>query len=234
MPAALTSAQFPFLSGLGTKARQELSALPLLRVTGHAPLLRRADPANGVYLVAGGLLRVYYISPDGREATLYRVQAGGTCVLALTATLSAEPYPAWVQAGPSGATFVRVPGELFHQLFQEEPPFRAFVFQALSGRVFELMLALEEAGSVRVEQRVARYLLRAQAADGTVRITQTGLASELGTAREVVFRALRALAERGLLATGRGRIRVLDAAGLALAAGMAAPAPLRPLLSAPE
>jgi CRP/FNR family transcriptional regulator len=102
---------------------------------------------------------------------------------------------------------------MFHRLLQDAPGFRAFMFQALAGRVFELMLALEEAGSARV----ARYLLRARAADGSTRVTQAGLASELGTAREVVFRALRALSLRGLHATGRGHIRVLDAEGLARA-----------------
>jgi hypothetical protein len=58
MPTALTTAQFPFLSGLGRNARRELAALPLTRVPSRARLLSRADPANGVYLVAAGLLRV--------------------------------------------------------------------------------------------------------------------------------------------------------------------------------
>jgi CRP/FNR family transcriptional regulator len=76
------------------------------------------------------------------------------------------------------------------------------------------MRALEEAGSAQIEQRVARFLL-SQACDNQVRITQVGIASELGTAREVVFRSLRSLAEHGLIERGRGRIRILDAAGLA-------------------
>jgi len=46
-------------------------------------------------------------------------------------------------------------------------------------------------------------------------MTQARLAAELGTAREVVFRALRALVERGLIGTQRGRVRVLDPVRLA-------------------
>ena len=80
---------------------------------------------------------------------------------------------------------------------------------------------LEELGSIQIEQRVARYLVKrhAQAGDGPVRVSQAGIASELGTAREVVFRALRSLAERGLIETGRMSIRVLDLEALTRAGG---------------
>jgi CRP/FNR family transcriptional regulator, anaerobic regulatory protein len=84
----------------------------------------------------------------------------------------------------------------------------------LSGRVLELMRTLEELGSARVEQRVARYLLRQDVVDGFVRTTQIAIASELGTAREVVFRALRSLVERRPVQTGRMRVRIVDRRGL--------------------
>ena len=89
---------------------------------------------------------------------------------------------------------------------------------ALSARIFELMCTLEETGSVMVERRVARYLVRRREANGNVRVSQVGIASELGTAREVVYCALRALSARRLIETGRMRIRILDPRGLAAAA----------------
>lgn len=203
--------RFPFLGRLGERGRRELGALAATRVVGGRKLLRRGDAANGAYLVLEGAMRVYYITPEGREATLYRVDPGGTCVLALAATFNDAPYPAWVDAGASGVEFVRVPADVFRRLLDDEA-FRAFVYGALTGRLFELMARLEEVRSASMEERVARYLLaRArEAADGTVRMTQTGIASELGTAREVVFRSLRKLVQRGVIASGRGCIRVVD------------------------
>ena len=65
---------------------------------------------------------------------------------------------------------------------------------------------------------MARYLLGQPAPDGCVRITQSGIASELGTAREVVFRALRSLVDRRLVQTGRVRVRIVDRRGLAAVA----------------
>jgi CRP/FNR family transcriptional regulator len=210
----LSEAHFPFLARLTATGRRELQSLRSTRVKPKQHLLRRGDDAGGVYLVTAGLLRVFYVSADGHEATLYRVESGGACVLSLTATFSHEPYPAWVDSGPAGADFVRVPTPLFHRLVDDDAAFRQFAFASLSARVLDLMRTLEELGSERVEQRVARYLLRQHAVDGFVRTTQIGIASELGTAREVVFRALRAMAQRRVVRTGRARIQILDRVGL--------------------
>src|SRR5215470_11853483 len=108
--AGLTTISFPFLERLGEDARRELGALAATRVEAKQPLLRRGDAVDGLYLVVGGALRVYYVSSEGREATLYDVEPGGTCVLALTSTFGREPYPAWVDAGAEGVAYVRLPG----------------------------------------------------------------------------------------------------------------------------
>jgi CRP/FNR family transcriptional regulator len=207
---------------LAADARRELGALSARSVKAKQGLLRQGDAVDGLYLVVSGSLRVYYITTAGREATLYRVEAGGTCVLALTSAFNEEPYPAWVDAGAHGASFVRVPSVLSRRLLAEEAAFRDFVFRVLSGRVVELMQTLEEAGSAELEQRVARYLIRHLEPDRRLRVTQIGIASDLGTAREVVSRALRSLAKRGLVSTGRSRIDVLDEPALRAYAGLSA------------
>jgi CRP/FNR family transcriptional regulator len=219
MSSGLTEDRFPFVAGLSKVAQRELAALPIKRIGPRRSVLRRGDAVDGAYLVVGGALRVYYVSETGREATLYRVDPGGTCVLALASTLASEPYPAWVEAGRGGGELVRVPGALFRRLFDEQAPFRDFILRALSARIFELMCTLEETGSLMVKRRVARYLLKRRQADGSVRMSQQTIASELGTAREVVFRALRALSAEHLIETGRMQIRILDARALTAAAG---------------
>jgi len=215
----LSETTFPFLARLGPAGRRELGALATTRARPNRPLLQRGDRVDGVFLVIGGSLRVYYITAGGREATLYHVEPGTTCILALTSTIDEAPYPAWADSGPGGAAFVRVPRARFRRLLAEEEAVRDFAFGALSGRVFELMAALEEAGSAQIEQRVARYLVRHVGAGDAVQASQIGIASELGTAREVVFRALRSLAARGWVRTGRLRITVVDRRALQQFAG---------------
>lgn len=218
MRPGLSDTQFPFIARLTAAGRRELDALRPVRAKPKQHLLHRGDDAGGVYLVTAGVLRVFYVSGDGREATLYSVESGGACVLSVTATFTDEPYPAWVDAGPAGADFIRIPTATFHRLVDDDAAFRQFAFTSLSGRVLDLMRTLEELGSERIEQRVARFLLRQTPVDGFVRTTQVGIASELGTAREVVFRALRALSHRRVVRTGRARVQILDRVGLTRAA----------------
>lgn len=218
MPTGLTEETFTFVTGLSPDARRELRGLGPTRARAGARLLGRGEAAGGAYFVVGGSLRVYYVTTEGREATLYRVERGGTCVLSLSATFSAEPFPAWVSAGATGAAFVRIPSPAFHRLLDAESAFRSFVIGALAGRILDLMMTLEEAGSAAIEQRVARYLLRQRGADGYVQVTQAGIAVEIGSVREVVYRALKSLSARKLIQTGRGRVRVLDPVRLARAA----------------
>jgi len=214
MTERIAASQFPFFARMSPAGRSEIAALVATRVRSRRPVLARGAAVDGVYLLVGGSLRVFYLTAEGREATLYHVEPGGTCILALTAAFNREPYPAWVEAGPDGGSFVRVPAAAFRRLFDAEPEFRAFIFGVLSGRIFELMRNLEETGTALVDQRVARHLLKRMDRDQWVRATQTAIASELGTAREVVFRALRSLSERGLVETGRARIRIVDPPGL--------------------
>jgi CRP/FNR family transcriptional regulator len=205
---------FPFLAGASAATRELVSTLPVRQVAARRPVLHRGDAAEGVFLVVGGSLRVFYIAADGHEATLYRVRPGQTCILALTAAFRSEPYPAWVETEDEELSFVLVPGAMFRELYNTEPTFRSFVFEVLSGRVFELMTRLEEVGSLRVEQRLAAFLLEAADANGEVAMSQARLAAHLGTAREVVFRALRTMSDAHLVATSRGRVQLLDRAGL--------------------
>lgn len=218
MRAGFTEALFPFQSGLRPDSRRELDALVPARAKPQQRLLKRGDVAGGAYLVADGSLRVYYVSPEGREATLYTVEPGGTCILALTATMNEEPFPAWVDAGPGGGDYLVIPARLVGRLLDTERAFRSYVFGALSGRILDLMRTLEEVGSDQVRQRVARYLLKHQGRDACVRASQARIAAELGTAREVIFRALRRLSARNVVETARLCIRIVDEAALRRAA----------------
>ncbi len=215
MRSLAATASFPFTAHLSEAALRALRELPVRRVTAETQVLRRGDQVDGMFLVTSGALRVYHLTADGREVTLYRVEPGQTCILALTAAFRSDPYPAWVEAGRDDVRFVLVPRSLLREMIGAEPALREFVFEALSARVFELMERLAEASVMRVESRVAALLLRRSDASGVVLTTQARIASELGTAREVVSRTLRSLEAEGLIATSRGRVLLRDRERLA-------------------
>ena len=72
---------------------------------------------------------------------------------------------------------------------------------------------MESAGSHRGDARLARFILE-QGRLGPIAATHQEIAGEIGTAREVISRHLKAFERGGLVSLARGEIRVEDVAGL--------------------
>jgi CRP/FNR family transcriptional regulator, anaerobic regulatory protein len=211
----MISAQlFPFLAEIGAVSRERLAAgLRRIACEDGSPLIQRGDPVAGAYLVERGALRVYYITAEGREGTLYWVEPGQSCILALNCAFSRLAYPAFVES--EGETvFSVIPGPLYRDLFAQEASVQRFTFDALSGRLFELMGLIEEASSLGLEARLAAFLIRRAKDAETLKLTQEQIAGHLGTSREVVSRLLRRLVAAGLIDTGLGWVAIRDPDGL--------------------
>jgi CRP/FNR family transcriptional regulator len=103
-----------------------------------------------------------------------------------------------------------VPGTLFRELFSHEPSAQRFIFEQLSGRVFELQKLLERTMRLPQEERLILFLLEHADSNGLVHVSHEKLARHLGTVREVIARLLRNLASQGLIATAPRRITLLD------------------------
>jgi CRP/FNR family transcriptional regulator len=177
--------------------------------TGKTTVLSKGQKVSGAYVVVSGQLRVFTLSPKGNEATLYLINPGETCVLALNCIFNDLLYPAWVEASPATRVAV-IPGAQYRILFESEPAIRNMTVQAFSTIVFRLMAELEEIHSFKLEQRLASFLLLHASSDGTVRMTQQEIASHLGTTREVVARLLRQFATEKFIATKRNRVMILQ------------------------
>lgn len=177
-------------------------------------VLGKGQPVSGAYVVTSGRLRVYTLSPDGNEATLYWIAPGETCVLALNCIFNDLLYPAWVEAEPA-TTVAVIPGPLYRTLFENEAAIRNLTVQAFSTIVFRLMAELEQVHSCKLEQRLANFLLLHASGNGTLRMTQQEIASHLGTTREVVARLLRQFVGQKYIETQRGMVVVSQPTRLA-------------------
>jgi CRP/FNR family transcriptional regulator len=184
------------------------------------------SPCEGLTLLTRGAVRVMRSSPQGREILLYRVHPGESCILTVCCLLGRSAYAARgvIEKDMTG---VQVPVSLFDTLVTEAPSFRAFVFELFGLRVAALMQLVEEVAFHRLDARLAALLLRGFAGSGATHLSLThqDLADQVGSAREIVSRALESLQQRGAIALGRGRVRLVDPALLAEAARDLAPPP---------
>lgn len=177
-------------------------------------IVEKGQTVSGAYVVLEGRLRVYTLSPAGREATLYLIRPGETCVLALNSLFNNLLYPAWVQTDLATTVGI-VPGPTYRTLFEREKGIQDLTVRALSTVVFRLMAELEQVHSCRLDQRLANFLLAQASAEGVVPRTQQELADHIGTTREGVARIMADFAARGWVSTRRGQVTVLRPEALA-------------------
>ena len=202
---------FPFFSELNARGRSRLlGATRHVRLPPYAKVIERGDEVAGVYLVEAGALRIYYVSSEGREGTLYWVDPGQSCIIALNCLFARLPYPAWVETDQADTEVAIISGDVYRELYLAEPALQHFTFATLSTRLFELMTLLQETASFDLEQRVAAFLLR-RSGSGQLETTHEQVAHHLGSSREVVSRVLRNLARSGAIRLSPGSVAIVDA-----------------------
>jgi CRP/FNR family transcriptional regulator, anaerobic regulatory protein len=170
-----------------------------------APVLYKGQVVSGCYLVLSGKLRVFTIAPNGAEATLYFIDPGEICVLALNCLFNDLLYPAWVQA-ESATEIAMIPGAVYRKLFETERAIQNLTVQSLSGLVYRLMAELEQIHASNHRERLAQFMILHAAGDGVLRMTQQQIARHLGTTREVIARLLRDFVNQGMVESQRGAI----------------------------
>lgn len=168
---------------------------------GHAP--------ESYLLLVEGTVRVQQVSETGREIVLYRVSAGESCALTTACLMGYEDYLAEAVA-ETDIRAVAIPRRAFDDLIAQSADFRRFVFTAFSQRVTNLFRVIEDVAFSRMDIRLAEKLLELAADKDQLAVTQQQLASELGTAREVISRMLTEFHRRGWIASTRGNITLQD------------------------
>ena len=164
---------------------------------------------DSLMFLYSGCIRVSQSSESGREIVLYRVEAGESCVLTTACMLSEEAYNAEGVAETEVVAII-LPKPSFDRLASEEDSFRAFVFQAYSRRLIDLLRVVDDVAFGRMDVRLAQRLLDLAGEDLQLKVTHQTLAGELGTAREVVSRILNDFQKRNLIGQTRGQISILN------------------------
>jgi len=202
--------RFPQLRELTDPAwRDVLQAARPVVIPPGTTVFRDGDGCQNYMFVIEGAVRVQKIAENGREIVLYRVQPGEACILTTSCLLSHERYPA-EGVTESEVRAVSIPVSRFDAGIAGSEGFRKFVFSSYGKRISELIMLVEDVAFGRMDIRLGQYLLDSANGGREVVATHQVMASELGTAREVVSRQLKEFERRGWVGLGRGRIELTD------------------------
>src|SRR5581483_10025291 len=213
--------QSPLFAGLNEK---ELHALAhrTVRKRFHQgeQLFAEGDACNGLYLVAAGKIRIFKLSPSGREQFLALEGPGSS--FAELPVFDGGNYPASASAFEDSEVLF-ISRRDFHNFCREHPDVALKVIAVVGSRLRRLVGIIEDLSFTTVRQRLISLLLRLAQGGGTatkqgVRVelttTHQDLAAELGTVRELVSRNLSRLQAEGLLEVDGRTIIVKDLAAL--------------------
>ncbi len=206
-----------FLSVLTEQEREALLERGVARRFARATaLFHEHDDSNRVVLVLQGRLKVYSVTPDGREAVL-AFRGPGDLIGELSA-IDGRPRSASVAAlEPAEVLFVAAVD--FRAFLERHPRVALLLLQMLSWRLRDADRKRVEYAASDTIGRVAARLVElceehgravGESIEITLPLSQDELAGWTGSSREAVGKALHTLRELGWVQTSRRRITVLD------------------------
>jgi len=216
-----TLRQTPLFTGLSDAETAALAARVTRKRFDRGELLfNEGDRCQGLYLVANGKIRIFKLSPSGREQIL-AVEGPGSSFAELP-VFDGGTYPASASA-LEDAEVLFISRKDFHGLCLQHPEVGLKVIAVVGARLRRLVGIIEELSFTTVRQRLIAVLLRLARTDGKrskegvvieMPKSHQDLAAELGTVRELISRNLGRLEAEGYLDVEGRKIIVKDLTGL--------------------
>ena len=173
--------------------------------------IHNGEECSGVILVRSGSLRLYMMSDEGKEITLYRLYRGDLCMLSASCVLDAITFDVFVDAEEDSQCCV-VSGPAFAAVSQRNPDIRIFALETAVSRFSDVMWVMQQVLFMSMDKRLAIFLSDESARTGsdTIALTHGQIARYMGSAREVVSRMLKYFAGEGIVEVSRGGVMILD------------------------
>ena len=170
------------------------------------------NECTGVILIKSGSLRLYILSEEGKEITLYRLFPGEMCMLSASCVLETVTFDVFVDSEEESECIV-VGGCAYEDISRRMPEVKIFTLETALSRFSDIMWVMQQILFMSMDKRLAIFLLDEVSKTGqdTIKLTHEQIAKYMGSAREVVSRMLKYFAGEGLITSSRSEgIRITD------------------------
>jgi CRP/FNR family transcriptional regulator len=173
-------------------------------------LFFEGKPAEYLWAIRRGEVRLYKSSSDGRITTLDTVGPGG--IFGAVSALEEGNYPASAEGVTDGVAWC-LPRNTFLRMIVENPWLTVEILRVISHRLYDAHERVRSFAHDSAPSRLAQALLRA-ARNGEAQVTRRALAEAAGTTVETAIRVLRSFERNGVIHGNVGRVVVLDEVAL--------------------
>ena len=202
---------FPFWASLETKDRELLCRQSATVTYRKGANVHDGTECTGVIIVKTGCLRLYILSEEGKEITLYRLSAGDLCMLSASCVLQSITFDVFVDAETDSECCL-INGAVFAAVSERNPYVKIFALETAVGRFSDVMWVMQQILFMSFDKRLAIFLWEeiSQTGSDTVALTHEQIARYMGSAREVVSRMLKYFTAEGITEVSRKGVKVLD------------------------
>jgi len=178
---------------------------------------RSEEMARSLFLVTSGRVQLYRMTREGRRFVIATVGPGS--LFGEDSLLSEDGPDSYAVALEPGTLWV-MPRQEAVEISSTDAMFGFGLMQAMGQRLIEAENRLERLAYSTISARLAALLLElaGEHSENIVQATHQELADMLGTWRETISKTLQDFRERGLIASGRRKLVLLDKEGLKLEA----------------
>lgn len=192
---------------------QLLDSSKIISLKQNSTLFHQGDACSNYLIILKGKVKVFTRAENGREILLYRLFQGDSCVITTSCLFGHKNYPAEGKT-ETEVTALAIPVNQFNDVLKNSEIFREMVFSAFSSHLSELITLVEEVAFGKLDIRLAKHLLKQRDENNILTSTHQNIATELGTAREVISRQLKDMESKGYIEINRGNIKINDAPAL--------------------
>ena len=201
---------FPIWNQLAPAQQRQLEAAAQRRQVKAGTVLHRGSgDCLGLLLIESGQLRVYLLSGEGREVTVYRLLPRDICLFSASCMLRSIQFDLTIEAEKDTA-FWMLPPDVYQGVMAQSAALSGYTNEIMAARFSEVMWLMEQILWQRFDKRLAAFLLEESGLEGSevLRMTHEKIANHLGTAREVVTRMLRYFQDEGMVELSRGTVTI--------------------------
>lgn len=202
----------PFWNKLTPSQQDRLTAAAIKRQVGADTVVHNGSAdCLGLLLLESGQLRVFILSPEGREITLYRLFERDMCLFSSSCMMSSIQFDVTIQTEKNTSFWV-IPPDVYKALMEESAPVANYTNELISSRFSDVMWLMEQILWKSFDRRLAGFLLEESVLEQSdlLHLTHEKIANHLGTAREVVTRMLRYFQSEGMVTLSRGTVELTD------------------------
>ena len=165
------------------------------------------DSCAGLHIIEEGSVKLYRISPQGRQYIIRVLQEGDTCNE--VPAFDGGSNPVNVETLERSRVWV-IDADLLRALVRAHPDFALKVLSNYGKNLRGLVRMVSEMAFYQVTNRLARLISELPTEEPRLHPTQEQLAAQLGTVREVVARSLKELERSGAIRIEDRRIHIAD------------------------